>query len=44
MSGQNKSLSREAYSILKYNKHVSGQNKDISGEAYGILQRNKGAN
>ena len=30
MSRQNKSLSREAYSILKYNKRVSGQNKDVS--------------
>ena len=36
MSRQNKSLSREVYSILKYNKGVGERDKDVSGESYGM--------
>lgn len=41
MSGQNKDVSRKAYSILKYNKAFGERDKGAGGETYSILKRDK---
>lgn len=41
MSRKNKSLSRKAYSILKYNKAFGERDKGAGGETYSILKRDK---